>query len=162
MNAIDLLKNQHRQVEEAFERIETAEDSEERLGLFAELADSFMIHSAIEEQIFYPAVFAERTEEELREAVEEHLQAKRMIADLLELDPEDEQWVAKCTVLKEEIEHHVSEEENELFPVVEEEFTKKRLNEFGTEMFELAKDLEEEGAPRERVYEETDEAVLQF
>src|SRR5690606_24925453 len=124
------------------------------------LADNFMIHSHLEEEIFYPTVFEDKTEEELREAVEEHLQAKRLIADMLEMSPSDEQWKAKCSVLKEDIEHHVEEEEEELFPAVRRLFTKKRMAELGTRLLERYEELEAEEEPRMLVFDETDEAVV--
>jgi hemerythrin-like domain-containing protein len=160
MNAIELLEQQHRQVEELFSQIESSHDVDEMADIFAELADAFLVHSHIEEEIFYPAVFAERTEEELRQAVEEHLQVKRIIADMLDVDPSDEQWTAKCTVLLEDIQHHVEEEEGELFPLVQRQFGEKRLRELGAQMQERAEELKSEGEPRQLVYEELDEPVL--
>lgn len=159
MDAIDLLKKQHREVELLFSRLEKAEDEEEQATLFAELADAFLVHSHIEEEIFYPAVFEDRTEDELREAVEEHLQAKRIIADMLDLEPSDEQWIAKCSVLKEDISHHVREEENTLFPEVQRDFGKKRLGELGSQMNDRALEIKEQGEPRQLVFDETEEAV---
>src|SRR5690606_13649773 len=93
-------------------------------------------------------------------AVEEHLQAKRLLADMLELEPSDEQWTAKCSVLREDIKHHVQEEESVLFPQLQKSMTKKRLDELGREMSERARELEQEEAPRELVFRETDAAVL--
>lgn len=160
MNAIELLQQQHRQVEELFSQIENANDVDETIELFAELADSFLVHSHIEEEIFYPAAFAERTEEELREAVEEHLQAKRIIADMLDTDPSDEQWTAKCSVLKEDIEHHVEEEESTLFPMVQKQLGLAKLRELASQMQDRAEELKSEGEPRQLVFDELDEPVL--
>lgn len=160
MDAIEILKRQHDEVKQLFSNLENTEDVEERSSIFAELADAFVIHSHLEEQIFYPTAFDDETEEELREAVEEHLQAKRIIADMLDTDPSDEQWTAKCTVLKEDIQHHVEEEETELFPLVMEQFGEKRIRELGIQMAERAEELQNEGEPRLRVYEETEEPVL--
>ena len=159
MDAIKLLKEQHRMVEKLFSQLEEAE-GEEKADLFAQLADSFLVHCHIEEELFYPAVFEDRTEDDLREAVEEHLQAKRIIADMLDMDQEDEQWTAKCAVLKEDIQHHVKEEENELFPQVQKDFTKKRLDELGRQMNARASELQEEGEPRNLVFDETEQANL--
>lgn len=158
MDAIELLKTQHRQVEQLFGKIESSE-GEEMATHFFELADAFLVHSHLEEEIFYPAAFEDRTEDELREAVEEHLQAKRLIADMLDLDWSDEQWIAKCSVLKEDIQHHVKEEENTLFPLVQKDMTKKRLADLGKEMSERAQALKSEGEPRRLVFDETEEAV---
>ncbi len=159
MDAIKLLKQQHRVVEGLFEKIEDAE-GDEKSQLFAQLADSFLVHCHIEEELFYPAVFEDRTEDDLREAVEEHLQAKRIIADMLDMDASDEQWTAKCAVLKEDIQHHVKEEEEELFPQVEKDFSKTRLDTLGRDMNKRADELKKEGEPRQLVYDETESAVL--
>lgn len=160
MDAIDFLKKQHDQIDSLFSDLEEAGNEEEMTSLFAELADNFMIHSHLEEEIFYPTVFEDKTEEELREAVEEHLLAKRIIADMLEMSPSDEQWEAKCSVLKEVIEHHVEEEEDELFPLVRRLFTKKRMSDLGSRLLERYEELEAEEEPRMLVFEETDEAVV--
>lgn len=162
MDAIQILKRQHDEVKQLFSNLENTEDVEERSSIFAELADAFVIHSHLEEQIFYPTVFEDETEDELREAVEEHLQAKRIIADMLEMSPDDEQWEAKCMVLKEDIDHHVEEEEGELFPTVRKQLTKKRLGELGRELADRQDELEAEEEPRMVVFDETDEAVVQF
>src|SRR5687768_12693556 len=117
MNAIELLESQHREVEKLFEMIEAA-DGEKKMELLGELADTLAAHATIEEKIFYPRTLAARTEELLREAVEEHLSVKRVLADLLETSEGDENLDARIKVLKEQVEHHVEEEEGELFPKV--------------------------------------------
>src|SRR3954466_6506700 len=71
MNAIEMLEEQHRDVEDLFEEIEEAEGAEKQ-EVFAEIADQLVIHSAIEEKHFYPAVKARQTEDLLRESLEEH------------------------------------------------------------------------------------------
>lgn len=158
MNAIKLLKEQHREVEELFEQFEKAKTSDTRLKLFETIADKFAVHAKIEEQYFYPETKKARTEDQLREAVEEHLQAKRIIADLLKMKPDDEQFEAKMAVLKEAIEHHVKEEEKELFPEAEKIFGTRRLEELGAIMeqeFESLIDTE----PRREVPKEIDQAA---
>src|SRR5687768_10673858 len=101
MNALELLEQQHREVEDLFEKCEKAEESEKQT-IFAKLADNLAAHSTIEEKIFYPAVYVGDLKELLAEAVEEHLSAKRVIADLLEEEP-GETFEAKVKVLKEQI-----------------------------------------------------------
>src|ERR1051325_2975432 len=71
MNAIELLKSQHREVEELFSEIQNADDASEKEELFTKLADSLAIHARIEEHQFYPGVKAQQTEDILLEAVEE-------------------------------------------------------------------------------------------
>ncbi len=81
-----------------------------------ELADNLAAHAAIEERIFYPAAYGDNTRDLLEEAVEEHLALKRVIADLIKMGPSDDYFDAKIAVLKEQVAHHVEEEEKELFP----------------------------------------------
>jgi hemerythrin superfamily protein len=153
MNAIDLLEQQHREVEKLFKLIEDEEDGERKAELAAELADTLAAHATIEEQIFYPRTLSARTEDILREAVEEHLSAKRVLADILESRPSDEQFDAKIKVLKEQIEHHVEEEEEELFPAVK-KLMKHQLEEMGAEMEAMFADLLQ-GRPSEDISAET-------
>ena len=158
MNAIDLLKQQHREVEKLFKKIEKA-GPDEKEQLFDELADSLAVHAAIEEQHFYPATKDARTEELLQEAVEEHLSVKRIIADLLEMEPDDAQFDPKITVLQEQVEHHVEEEEGELFPKVQKLHSKGELEDLGVLMEQTAEELKEQGAPRMEVPKETGTAA---
>jgi hemerythrin superfamily protein len=158
VNAIELLETQHREVEALFKKFEKADGSEKE-ELFEQIADALAIHATIEEKHFYPATKSQRTEDDLREAVEEHLAAKRVIADLLEADPEDPQFEAKVTVLKELVEHHVKEEEEELFPKVKKEATADELDDLAVAMEDLANDLKAAGAPREAVPSETARAA---
>ncbi len=158
MNALELLKNQHDEVDALIKGIEECEDAEEKAQLFDELADSLAAHAKIEETIFYPAVMAKQTEEVLLESVEEHLQIKRVLADLIELDVEDEQFDAKMSVMKEEIEHHArEEEEGELFPKVKKLLSKEELSALGGEMLSMFEQLLD-GEPRRDVPGETAEA----
>ena len=155
MDAIELLESQHREVEELFEKIEKAK-GDEKEELFDQLADALAVHATIEEKEFYPATRSARTDDLLREAVEEHLGVKRIIADLLECAASDPQFDAKIKVLKENVEHHVGEEENDLFPKVKKLLDKKTLHALGQVMEETAQAMEEEGEPRRNVPAETD------
>src|ERR1700710_2242763 len=129
MNAIDRLESQHSEVADLFSQIEDAGDDADLKGdLFEEIADKLAIHAAIEEHHFYPAVKANRTEDILLEAVEEHLTIKRTLADLLKIDADDKTFDAKIKVLKEEVEHHVEEEESDLFPKVKKILTADALD----------------------------------
>jgi hemerythrin superfamily protein len=96
----------------------------------------------MEEKLFYPWVLAKQTEDILRESTEEHLQIKRVLADLLALDPGDEQFDAKLSVMKEEITHHArEEEEGELFPKVRKMASKEDLDALGGEMLALFEEI---------------------
>ena len=158
MNAIDMLKQDHRLVEELFEAIEETGDAAEREELFGELADTLAIHSALEENVFYPACKTEDTEETLLEALQEHLQAKRLLADLLDMDPMDEVFMAKISVLKEAIRHHVEEEEGEIMPQAERLLGDDMLLALGNEMIVKRVELEMKGEPRRQIPSETEEA----
>ena len=118
MDALTLLNEQHDDVDALFAKIESA-DGAEKQRHFEALADRLAAHAEIEETIFYPAVMAKQTHELLVESVEEHLSIKRLLADLLELRPDDEHFAAKITVMKEQVRHHArDEEEKQLFPKV--------------------------------------------
>jgi hypothetical protein len=154
-DAIDLLEGQHRDVELLFEQLREVSDKQEREQLFEELADSIAAHSKIEELLFYPAVCVDDTSEQLHEAVGEHLEVKRTLAELLEMDVEDEQFTSKLEELEKLIEHHVEEEETRLFPQVREQEL--------VDLEDLATQLEEKFAklkpknPRKQVPKELDE-----
>jgi hemerythrin superfamily protein len=154
MHAIDLLESQHRDVETLFQMLEDAEDSQEKRRLFEELADTLAAHAAIEERIFYPQVLAEETEDELREAIEEHLAIKRSLADLLDLRVSDERFEPLLKVLKEQVEHHVGEEEDEMLPKLRKAFPAEQLEELGLQMESRFAALMQ-GAPRSDVPAET-------
>ena len=159
MSAIDLLESQHREVEKLFKQFEKATSGEKKMRVFEEIADKLAIHAAIEEHHFYPAVKAKRTEDILLEAVEEHLTIKRTLADLLKLDVGDQTFDAKVKVLKEEVEHHVGEEEKDLFPKVRKILSADDLDALEQQMVAEQEELEEEGNPREAIPGETGEAA---
>jgi len=159
MNAIDLLESQHREVEKLFSKLEKAKDAKTKGALFEQVADKLAVHAAIEEHHFYPEVKAKRTEDILLESLEEHLGIKRVIADLLKTDADDESFDAKIKVLKEQVEHHVGEEEDDLFPKVKKLFDKAQLEAIGQQMSAEQAELEEKGNPREAVPAETQHAA---
>ena len=128
-------------------------------ALFADTADRLTTHITAEEQVFYPAVRAKRTEDILLESLEEHLSLKRLLADLLELDPSDRTFEPKFKVLKEQAEHHHEEEEEHLFPKVRQALDAAQLEALGTEMLLLQRRLDRAGEPREAVVAETGAAA---
>ena len=158
MDAIELLKQQHREVESLFEEIENADDVDEKVELVQDLANNFAAHGTIEERIFYPAAYSDSTKEVLDEAVEEHLSAKRLFADILALKTGDESLDAKLKVLKEQIEHHVKEEEYGLFPKVRDQFDAAALETMGEQMEKLY-EQEMESEPAENLKGETKRAA---
>lgn len=158
MNAIELLKGQHDEVKALFKSYEQSRDLDEKNDLVAEISDSLAAHAHIEEKLFYPAVYVGELQELLAEAVEEHLAAKRTIADLLRMMPGDRSYDAKVKVLKEQIEHHVEEEEGELFPKVKKTLSAEELDALGEQMELMFEDLMQTD-PREQVPTETAHAA---
>lgn len=156
MDPVKLLKQQHALVKELFEKFEDAED--DRDEIFQQIADNFAAHSKIEEKLFYPAVYVGDLKDKLLEAVEEHLSVKRVIADLLEMESDNDTFDAKVKVLKEQIEHHVEEEENELFPKSAKVLDKEPREELGDAMAEMF-EREMEGEPSSKIPAQTDEAA---
>jgi len=159
MNAIELLESQHREVEDLFEEIEDSDDLDTKADLFEQLADKLAIHAAIEEHHFYPAVKEKRTEDILLESLEEHLAVKRILADLMNNNVEDETFDAQLKVLNETVSHHVEEEESDLFPKVRKVLSKDQLEAVGQAMSAEQAELEEKGAPREAIPSETEQAA---
>ena len=157
MNAIDLLESQHREVEALFSRLEKGGKAKQKT--FEEVADKLAMHAAIEEHHFYPAVKAKRTEDILLESLEEHLGIKRVLTDLLQTSAEDDTFDAKIKVLKEQVEHHVEEEEGDLFPKVRKLLDKDQLEALGQEMSAEQAELEDKGDARNSVPSETGQAA---
>jgi hemerythrin superfamily protein len=137
MDAISLLKNDHRKVENLFSNIEKGNGNREEL--FKELATELTVHTEIEEKLFYPAAKdADPTRDLVLESYEEHKQVKMVLSDLEETDKKTEEWLAGLKVLMEDVQHHVKEEENELFPKVKDKvLSKEQLDDLGTRMEEM-------------------------
>ena len=158
MEATDWLTRQHRQIEaalrEALETDDITDKRERTLGI----ADALVMHIAAEEQVFYPAVHAHRNEDVLLEALEEHLSIKRLLADLLSLQPDDVTFQPKLHVLREQCEHHHKDEERKLFPEVRDQFDETRRLELGAQMEALASQMQSRGKPRRLVHGQTDAA----
>lgn len=119
-DAIAMLTEDHREVEELFKQYEKLgeDDNDRKKKIADQICTALTLHATIEEEIFYPAVreAGEDNEELVDEATVEHASAKDLIAQLQEMDPEDELYDAKVKVLSEQIAHHVEEEEKEMFP----------------------------------------------
>jgi len=131
MDAIVLLRTQHREVEKLFKAVDKGD-----LSVVPEICAALEEHARIEEDVFYPAVRDEVPEEvsTILESLEEHLIVKRLVAELSQMQRDDDAYEAKATVLAENVRHHVREEEDELFPVVRSALGRKRLVELAEEM----------------------------
>lgn len=141
MKATDLLKKQHRQVEKLFKEVEKTEDPKQRRKLMEQVAADLKMHTQIEEEIFYPAVRevgTAKAEEMIDEAFEEHHVVDLVLAELPQVDPEDERFAAKMTVLSELVKHHVEEEEEEMFPMAEKKLGAERIKELGQQLEQMA------------------------
>lgn len=139
MNALDLLTADHNRVRGLFTRLRSAiedENTAEMASLYAKVAEELRIHTAIEEEIFYPAVHD--TDSEIASTVDEGLEEHHVVDVLMEeistLEPGADTWVAKVTVLMENVEHHAEEEESELFPPVRSEWPAERLDQMGEQL----------------------------
>src|SRR3954471_11439138 len=140
INVLDLLTDQHTEVDELIEKIEKGKG--DQTALFQELADKLAAHSTVEEKIFYPSVMMEETKEMLQESVEEHLEVKRLLADMMQLEPSSDQFKAKLSVLKENLEHHAhEEEEDKLFPFLRKEMDDEELAALGNEVLAMFEQL---------------------
>ena len=159
LDVLEVLTSQHNEVDDLFEKIESG--SRDRAVLFTQLADKLAAHSAIEEKIFYPAAMMEETSDLLHESVEEHLGVKRILADMLELDPgtDADEFDAKLSVLKENVSHHAhEEEEGKLFPILRRVLSAEDRAALGNEVLALFESLIEH-EPRYQVPKETAEAA---
>ena len=143
-DAIKLLMTDHREVEALFKKFDKAkEDNAEKADIVAQICEALSTHAEIEEEIFYPAAreaLSEKGEDLLDEAEVEHASIKSLVAQLEEAEPDDDLYDAKVKVLTEYVQHHVKEEEGELFPKVRK--TDLDLDQLGAEMFERKLELE--------------------
>ncbi len=135
-NAIDLLKTDHRTVEELFARVKANEDGD-NTATFQKIKTELDAHAHIEESIFYPYLMQNGDEELkkiVREGLEEHKQVKQLLAELDTREGTSPTFKAKITVLMENVEHHVEEEEDEMFSMAEEQIEDETLERLGGRM----------------------------
>lgn len=157
-DVVELLTSQHEEVDSLIARIESRDGNIR--ALFTELADKLAAHATVEEKVFYPAVMGKDTERQLREAVEEHLSVKRLLADMIALTPGDAAFFAKLTVLKEQVGHHAhKEEETKLFPKVKAMLSADERAALGNEVLVMFEELMQSGHPYKNVKAETASAA---
>ena len=147
MNAIELLEQDHRAVEKLLEQGDatTERATKTRPQLLERIKAELTVHEIIEEEIFYPALKEHPKAKELvLEAYEEHNVVDRIMADLETVSPEDETWGAKFTVMKENIEHHIEEEEAEMFEQARQVFDDAELQALGARMAERKQQAQQE------------------
>ena len=149
MDALTLLKQDHDKVKKMLtEGEETTERAEKtRTELLETLKAELMIHEQIEEEIFYPALKSHpKAKEIVLEAYEEHHVVDDIMGELEATDVTDETWSAKFKVMKENIEHHIEEEEGEMFKQARQVFDADELEQLGARMMEL-KQLGQQAGP---------------
>ncbi|WP_410657365.1 hemerythrin domain-containing protein [Amycolatopsis sp. lyj-112] len=139
-DAIVLLKNDHKTVEDLFKKFEKTGSNAyvTKRKIVDSIIEGLTVHAYLEEEIFYPAAreAAPDTKDHVLESVEEHHVVVWMLSELKGMDPDDERFDAKVTVLIENVRHHVDEEEEDWFPDVREAMGRKRLQEIGQRMLE--------------------------
>jgi hemerythrin-like domain-containing protein len=137
MNAITSLEEDHRKMKKLLSELESTTERgvKTREELFATVKDELTVHETIEEEIFYPALREHpKTKEITLEAYEEHHVVDMVMAEIESVPYDDEKWGAKFKVMKENIEHHIEEEENQMFVQARQVFDETELEELGERM----------------------------
>jgi hemerythrin superfamily protein len=142
-DAIVLLKNDHKEIKKLFREFRRAGDDVDRMAeLVGKIIELLTIHTYIENEVMYPRVreLLPDLEDDILESYEEHHVADVLSFELFTMTPDEEHFKAKATVLMENAEHHIDEEEQDWFPKVRQGISRKQLQELGGEMEELKKD----------------------
>lgn len=144
MDVFRLLKQDHKEVQQLFKKIEDSSDTaiKTREKTYKELMRELTVHARVEERIVYPRLRQlDKLEETVREGIEEHHVAEQLMEEIARMPADDEQWMPKVTVLKEMVEHHVDEEEKTLFPKAAKSLDKSEMEELGEVVAEEKKDM---------------------
>lgn len=139
VDAIELLTQQHAEVDRAFEEFTSTPDPQRRKEIARQVITDLSVHAGIEEVAFYPAVkdALPRLADEIDHDLEEHAQAKELLAKLQGMDPAEDDFDATFQQLIADIRHHVEEEEGDLFPEVRKALTEQELRDLGQAMDDL-------------------------
>jgi hemerythrin superfamily protein len=147
MDAISLLKQDHEKVKGIIKQVEETDgrSSSKREELFQTIVDELTVHERIEEEIFYPTVQKhEKAKELILESYVEHGVVDDLLDEISTIETSDEKWMAAFKVFKENLEHHIQEEEGELFPKVQEIFKEDQLSKMGEQMMTLKEQAQQE------------------
>jgi hemerythrin-like domain-containing protein len=150
MNAITMLTDDHRAVKELLSELESTTERgvKTREELFTRLKADLTVHEIIEEEIFYPALKEHpKAKDIVLEAYEEHNVVDTLMGELSSLPVDDERWGAKAKVMQENIEHHIEEEEGDMFKKARQVFDEAELEELGERMARRRRSAERETAP---------------
>ena len=149
MQAFAALKADHQKVATLFSQAEKAQDDKQKQLLFEQIRTELEIHTQLEETVLYPALQEyEELEEHVRESLEEHRQVKTLLQEIGRLTDGSEKFDAKLKVMKENVEHHVEEEESELFPKAQQILSQEELEELEQEMETTRKSLSKTATAR--------------
>lgn len=134
MDAFNLLKTDHRKVEELFSQLESA-SGQAKMRVFEQIKMELELHTHIEEKFFYPALEEPKQTHDLTlEAYEEHDVVKKLLQQMGRAKSVTDEWEAQAKVLQENVEHHVEEEENELFPKAQAALSEEDIEDLGEQM----------------------------
>ena len=144
MDVLTFLKDEHDEVKSVFKKLEKAHGAE-ATRTWERLRDMLMLHEQMEETHFYPQLKKEKSAEDLiLEGYEEHRVMDVLIGEISQFKPSDEQWEPKIKVLQENTEHHIEEEEGDLFPKVRKIWDKERREEVGKLMQQMKQEHKKE------------------
>jgi hemerythrin superfamily protein len=133
MKVTDLLQQDHRKVEDLAGKIEESSGAEQAT-LASQIIAELKAHTEAEEHVLYPGIRDEVGDDLVDESIEEHHVVDVLIGEMDPLEVGSDEWMAKFTVMKENVEHHVEEEEQEMFPDLEEKLGDERLEQLGDEL----------------------------
>jgi hemerythrin-like domain-containing protein len=142
VDAVAMLKEDHQRVRDLFAQFEGTDDLDTKWTLAEQVFVELETHAQLEENIFYPSVNEETEEgpELVKESLREHEGVKQLIQELRRMGPQSREFDTKFHELMHDVEHHVAEEEAQMFPLAEEELAED-LDEMSVEMQELKKEL---------------------
>ena len=147
MNAIDILKKDHQQVRQLFSEFMSADDEDfvRREDLFQQIDTALIAHSDAEEQIFYPAI-EKHAPDLVKEAMNEHQEVKQLLAEMLDIEVDDEEFESHMTTLVEKVQGHVQEEEGPdgVLEIARQKLDQAELDEMGRRIEQLKRDSAEE------------------
>jgi hemerythrin-like domain-containing protein len=147
MDALSLLRSDHQKVKGLVKQVEDSGDraTKQREELFQTIVDELTVHERIEEEIFYPNVQKhEKAKALVLESYVEHGVVDDLLDEISTIDTGDEKWMPAFKVFKENLEHHIKEEEDELFPKVESLFSSDQLGKMGDQMTALKEQAQQE------------------
>jgi hemerythrin-like domain-containing protein len=137
MDAVQLLKEDHAKVKKILEDLDSTTERgvKTREELFTKVKRELEVHESIEDEIFYPALKEHpKARDIVLEGYEAHHVVDMVMAEIVDLPYDDETWGAKCTVMKENVEHHIEEEEGDMFKQARQVFSNEELEDLGVRM----------------------------